>query len=849
MKIHKKIGLGLGLFILSVLLPLFVFSQKTLAAPVSDATFKNAQFRISSRCGTDSNKLDTVRVNIDGKEYAFVDKDPCDNTKNLKFYGSTSFLCNQSNAPPDYGITVAGPAKLFPGGGSTYDATIKLIYWTNTDEPCKDGQQNKLLESTPITLYYNVTNIPPPGSGGGDSGGGNDGGSCAENSNWALSWLACPLLTGAADFTNYLLDAFESLLSFTIPQDPTDDGMVQVKQSWTIFRTLASALLVIVLLVVVISQAIGGTFLDAYSVRKMLPKIVIAVIAMQLSWSLIVWVVVLVDHLGKGLADLMYQPFHGASQMSLGALLDHANIGAGQQTVINWVAIMGLLVLGAAALPTMLVFLLIAALGLLVGFVTLILRKLIIILTLIFVPVALILWILPSNGTQRLWKLWLDNFTKALLMFPLVVMLIAGGRILAYVAGTQGNGTFLNLLIVFVGFFGPLFIIPKAFKWGGSAMQFAGNMATNATKPIAERGGAGVRGIGERIQGKGAKAYDPNANRFARAARRIQSGHMIPPIYGMRGAAERSRRLTMASGDKWANERNDEAQALVNRTYEKALAGYDRADMDDAGNFRKYHQDDAGNYLDTAGASTDKKHAAFDRVATREQASKEMLTGVEAGKQALIDISGNDEKDRFGRTSDAKVRAAQAANKQLIDTHSEIELQSGRVQYGEHAGMRASETTTWRTTLTNSPPHYAAINNSRPDMAPDVIEGAEKGLGYTYQQAYADPDASSRAFKVRELDKARLSTAITRLTPEALSSAHYGLFQDITGTGDVNLSQEFATVLKNFQNSGSTVGVNAVGSLRGGKERHVNDALAAAGQTLNDIAPPRTPRTPTPPTP
>ena len=564
--------------------------------------------------------------------------------------------------------------------------------------------------------------------------------------------------------------------------------MAQVKQSWTIFRTLASALLVIVLLIIVISQAIGGTFLDAYSVRKMLPKVVIAVIAMQLSWVLLVWIVQLVDDAGKGIADLMYQPFRGPQQMGLGQLLTHANIGTGSQVAINFVGIVGTLVLGVAALPAMLVLLLTASLGLLVGFVTLILRKLVIILTLVFVPVALVLWVLPGNGTQRLWKMWLDNFTKALLMFPLVVMLVAGGRILAYVAGTQGNGTFLNLLIVFVGFFGPLFIIPKAFKWGGSAMQFAGNMATNATKPIAEKGGAGFKGIGERWQEKRGNAYNLQSNRLSRGIRRIQSGHMVP-------FSERSRRLTIAAGDKYANERNDEANALVNRSYEKAVAnGY----KDGNGVFHE--------------------------------------PGVDAGKRALVDLAGQDTTNLFRRQKDVANRAARSATRQMLDTSSWIEMQDGVVTSGKNKGKRVSEVAPFRAALVSSPQHYSATTSNRPDMAPDVIDSAEKGTGLKYETV---APGSAEYYR---LEEARLGTALKRLTPQQLTSAHYGLFQDIekvaAGTGSHALPDVFKTKLDDFVKSG-TIGQNAVGSLRGGSEPHVDAALARSStpKTLSSYFP------------
>ena len=64
--------------------------------------------------------------------------------------------------------------------------------------------------------------------------------------------------------------------------------------------------------------------------------------------------------------------------------------------------------------------------AILMGFLTLIFRKILIVLALIFAPLALIAWMMPNESLRRYWKLWLDNFTKALMMFPMIAAIIAG---------------------------------------------------------------------------------------------------------------------------------------------------------------------------------------------------------------------------------------------------------------------------------------------------------------------------------------------------------------------------------------------------------------------------------------
>jgi hypothetical protein len=528
------------------------------------------------------------------------------------------------------------------------------------------------------------------------------------------------------------------------------------------------------MLVMVISQAIGSGVFDAYTIRKVLPRLVLAVILMQISWPLFSWVVNIFDDIGKGLGGLLAAPFGGVEKLRLGSLLANAHIAGLKDTagliLINWVALIAAIGLGIAALPAVLAFASAAAISLLVGLIVLVFRKILIILCLIFSPVALLSWILP--GTQRYWKFWKDNFIKALMMFPIAIALIYTGRIFAYVVGSEDNGTLLNFIFIMVGYFGPLFLLPKTYRWGGGIMSTAGQYIGSFGERTQKALDQPLRGIGERWQGDKANKYDPNASSYDRAKRRVQSGHFIPPLPLLKGASERSRRLTIAKGDKWANERNDEAKALADRTYDKALAGYTDAD---------------GNHY----------------------------TGVQAGKLALLDLAGNSYK------TDTQKRAARQAVRQLLDTSSWIELQGNKISAGPNKGRRINEVDAFRDALSTSPQHYSATIRSRPDMAPDVIESAEEPeRGLTYNSAGTNEEM------LRELDIKRLRNAVTRLTPEGVPNLHWGFFADIAKQKDEELSALLEQQLTGFATSGTPVGRNAVGSLMGSQmKQHVNAAL------------------------
>jgi hypothetical protein len=263
-------------------------------------------------------------------------------------------------------------------------------------------------------------------------------------------------------------------------------------KAWAIIKDLVTSVLIILLLIMVISQALGNGIFEAYTVRKVLPRLVIAVIGMQLSWDLCIFIINIADHLGEGLAQIMAAPFGGAGNLDLGSLLKHLSTGAAIFTSATLTAILvSTVFIGPILAPGALLVAFSLMMAVLIGLASILFRNIIIIACVVLSPLALLLWVMPGKSLQGYYKTWSDNFTKCLLLFPLMVGIIYGGRIFAYIAGgSVGNGVshigFLNIIMIFVGFFAPYFILPKAFKWGGSWMKAGADAIANNAAVKAE---------------------------------------------------------------------------------------------------------------------------------------------------------------------------------------------------------------------------------------------------------------------------------------------------------------------------------------------------------------------------
>lgn len=114
-------------------------------------------------------------------------------------------------------------------------------------------------------------------------------------------------------------------------------------------------------------------------------------------------------------------------------------------------------------------------------------------------PVAFICWILP--GTEKIFKQWQDLLIKVLLMYPLIIALIAGGRLVGTMVSNGAGGAFGatgDSLIGLIANFAPYFLIPATFK-------FAGKFIASVTQSISKNA--------SKIKGD---ARDPNSWLFRR---------------------------------------------------------------------------------------------------------------------------------------------------------------------------------------------------------------------------------------------------------------------------------------------------------------------------------------------
>ena len=374
---------------------------------------------------------------------------------------------------------------------------------------------------------------------GGATGGTNESPSCESNGS-VLGWLLCPIINGVADALNSLYSGLIQPLLRTRPLNltPNSGDPNKTYDVWNNFRIYGNVLLVIVLLIVVFGESIGGGLIDAYTARKILPRLLIGAILINLSIYIVAFGMDVANILGNGLQSLIQAPFQAGNAFKLnifGASPGFSDDALGIVGVIG-----GLWTVAAVWGPIsfLMLFILVPTLivmALIVGI--LLVRQGLILLLIFAAPIAFALWCLPN--TEQYFKRWWDTLFRTLLIYPIVAVIFAMANVLSVtISNTTSSLKVFSGLLAVICLFAPLYLIPFAFQIAGGIMGTLGNLG----KRVSAGGmgwAKGARGniAKQNIEGMKTRAKAGNYLRTAREdgrgiRNRLNRGIQTGAIYG-----------------------------------------------------------------------------------------------------------------------------------------------------------------------------------------------------------------------------------------------------------------------------------------------------------------------------
>ncbi|MFI5240318.1 MAG: hypothetical protein ACHQUB_01240 [Candidatus Saccharimonadia bacterium] len=387
-------------------------------------------------------------------------------------------------------------------------------------------QSGSCLVSNTIKVQIGKTDLAsaPPQSPSGGTTGTNSNSNVACNADPPFSWIVCPLISLLISTVKTVeSDIITPLLIFSPLSTSTSSPTYAI---WNAFKNLADVGFILIFLFIIFSNMLSIS-LDAYTVKKILPRLVAAIVLVQLSYFLCSILVDIGNILGSGLQITFKQALLNVPSADLNVTLGTITGGIGLAGVVT---VFGAAVLGfGAAIVGALIVALVGAVFAVIGVViTLLFRQVVITLLVILSPLAFIAWILPN--TENLFTAWYKNLTKAILMYPLIVLLIVAGQIVAIAASAAPGSKSLQAIFELGGLVAPLFLIPATFKMSGTMIGAAsGFIAGRASRT----GGAAQNKVSPLIESRRKNMAEEaalnlgNGNLLQRARSRVKSGNAL----------------------------------------------------------------------------------------------------------------------------------------------------------------------------------------------------------------------------------------------------------------------------------------------------------------------------------
>ncbi len=310
---------------------------------------------------------------------------------------------------------------------------------------------------------------------------------------WALDWIACPLSGGLLQF---ITDMVRNVIADLLYMDTNQLFSPEFKTAWTVFQRIGFAVIIISGLIMVISHSLGMELFDAYTIKKLLPRLMIAIFGMAVAWPMLKFVITFFNDIGLWTHSLIVKPFENiGNDTNIFDIQNPANIPNSivQNSIgsaMEWGIVVTAMLAGAiqaAFLGVAGVLSLVAtiALAVLIGVATLIIRQIIIMVTVLFAPLAIACYVLP--GTKKIANFWQNTLTTTLMMFPIVMALIGAGEAMSRVAASAAENSVAMKLMSIIVYFAPYFMIPLAFKMAGGLMSNIFGMVNDRSRGVFDR--------------------------------------------------------------------------------------------------------------------------------------------------------------------------------------------------------------------------------------------------------------------------------------------------------------------------------------------------------------------------
>lgn len=339
-------------------------------------------------------------------------------------------------------------------------------------------------------------------SGSGDGSGGDPSDSSDSSCNIdGIGWIICPTMNFIGTINDLMYNTIDGMLKFDASKFADKDLLA----AWSTFRNIANILFVLAFLLIIYSQ-MTGMGVTNYGLKKLLPKLIVAAILVNISFWLCAIAVDISNILGASLKSFFDQLATSGGDEAGGTGIGGVVVGA----LVTSLLAAGLVAAAAGAVLAVSVpVLLAAALAIIMIIVILLARQALLIILIVISPVAFVAYLLPN--TEQWFKKWMKLFGSLLMLYPVVAVVFGAsafaGRL---ISNTAGDDYLLQLTAIGVATL-PLIFVPSLLKSSMNATGTLGAKLSGLSNMANKRVGKKVKDTS--LLGAAKQAYNHNQSR------------------------------------------------------------------------------------------------------------------------------------------------------------------------------------------------------------------------------------------------------------------------------------------------------------------------------------------------
>ena len=306
-----------------------------------------------------------------------------------------------------------------------------------------------------------------------------------------IGWIICPVSVTIAGAMDWLFDIVSDLIAVQPPT--TGDTNSDLYVAWNIMRSFANVAFIIVFLIIIYSQLTNAGVTN-YGLKKLIPRLIVGAILVNLSFYICAIGVDLSNVLGYSLQDML-----------TGIRDNTFNIGNDDTELnsvnTNWTEVTAFVLsggaagigslaaatAGSAASAIFLLLPLLLGLILTILFVLIVLaaRQAIIIVLIVVAPLAFVAYLLPN--TEKWFQKWREVFMTMLIFFPAFSLVFGGSQLAGSIIIQNSNGNIVTLIFGLAVQVAPLVVTPLLLKLSGSLLGRIAGMINDPRKGIMDR--------------------------------------------------------------------------------------------------------------------------------------------------------------------------------------------------------------------------------------------------------------------------------------------------------------------------------------------------------------------------